>query len=351
MISVETIESHAAGIGFDFCGVAPAAPARYGDALRRWIDEGRAAGMSWMARDPDVRTTPGRALPDAKSIVTVGLSYFVQEPPPELWNDPSRGRISRYAWGPDYHDVMLPMLKQLAASLACETGAPMQYHAYVDTGPILERDIAEQAGIGVVGKNTMLINPQFGSLVFLGEIITSAELGNGRRKTEDGRNGCGRCRRCLDACPTKAFPEPYVVDSRRCISYLTIENKGAIPEELRPRMGNWIFGCDECQSVCPWVKQFSKPGRMDFLEFKEETCVPLLAELMEMEDDDFRERFRGTPVIRAKRRGLLRNVAVALGNWGEPAALDVLEKAAGGADSLIGEHAEWALRRIRGRRA
>jgi len=347
MKALTRIEEKACAIGFDLFGAAPVIRSPHADTFRHWLDRGYSAEMSWMGAHPDKRENPSRILADARSVVTVGVSYFVREPPPELWNDPLRGRIARYAWGPDYHDVVLPMLRELAEFIAAESNTPVSYRAYVDTGPVLERDVAEQAAMGFVGKNTMLINSEFGSLIFLGEIITSAEITeNGRRKTEDGNNDCGNCKRCLNACPTHAFPEPYLLDARRCISYQTIENKGSIPEEIRVAMGNWIFGCDECQSVCPYVRKFSKPSRKPFLKFEPETCVPLLTDLLQLDAGAFKERFRGTPIIRSKRRGLLRNAAVALGNSGDLSVLPVLEQARHDQEPLVREHAEWAIQRL-----
>jgi epoxyqueuosine reductase len=345
----EGVEEQASKIGFDFVGFAPARPALQADAFRRWLGAGCAAGLSWMAKDVERRLKPG-----AKSVIVAGLNYFVQNPPPEVWNDPSRGRIARYAWGGDYHDVMLPMLNELAEYVRAEIGRPATFKTYVDTGPVLERDLATQVGLGFIGKNTNLIHPNFGSYVFLGEILTDLEDADfaapvsarkGFRSFK--RQSCGRCARCLEACPTRAFPEPYVLDARRCISYLTIEHKGPIPEDLRPRMSNWIFGCDECQQACPWVRQFSKPGRQRFLRFDENRCAPKLVELMTLDEAGFRKRFSGTPVLRAKRSGWLRNVAVALGNWGDPSSVPVLDKTAHDLDPLVREHAQWALEKIR----
>ena len=353
MIKAETIYRYAEELGFDMAGITRANPPRHSSAFLEWLKAGFASDMEWIGRDTTGRVDPSALLSGARSIVAVGLSYFVQEPPPSLWNDPLRGRIARYAWGPDYHEVMLPLLREMGKRLAAESGAPVVWRAYVDTGPVLERGAAEMAGLGFVGRNTMLINYEFGSLVFLGELITSIELepeAFEHRPPATGESLCGRCRRCLEACPTGAFAGEYVLDAGKCISFLTIENRRSIPETLRSSMGNWIFGCDECQSVCPWVKKFSKPGRRSFLAFNPDTCCPSLPELMKMGDAEFRERFAGTPVLRAKRRGLLRNVAVALGNAGDPAVLSVLEQAKRDEEPLVREHAEWAIARINARR-
>lgn len=338
MSVTDDILGKAAAIGFDLAGIGPAQPAS-GDKFRRWLDAGRAGGMAWMAKDVERRIHP-----TAKTAIVCGLSYFVQNPPPKIWDDPSRGRISRCAWGRDYHDVIRPMLEELSTFVCAETGWVTGIRTNVDTGPVLERDVAAQAGLGFVGKNTNLIHPEFGSYVFLGEVLLDADLGPWALESE--RTSCGDCSRCLKVCPTGALVEPYSLDARKCLSYLTMEHKGAIPEELRPKMGNRIFGCDECQQACPWVVRFSKRGRQRFLEFDENRCAPKLVELMALDDAGFRERFAGTPVLRAKRSGLLRNVAVALGNGGDTSSRPVLEKAALDTDPLIREHAEWARRRF-----
>jgi epoxyqueuosine reductase len=307
------------------------------------------AEMAWLARDPARRTNPDSVLPCVKTIVSVGLSYHVADPSPEIWNDPSRGRVARYAWGRDYHDVMVPMLEELAAFIRSESQlGEDRTRAYVDTGALLEREIAERAGIGFIGKNTLVLSPEFGSTLLLGEVLVAEEIAFAHDPTPRGT--CGSCTRCQTACPTHAFPAPYILDSRLCISYLTIENKGAIPEALRGKMGQWIFGCDDCQTVCPWVKQFRKPGRQRFLSFDPAFAAPKLSELLALDDAGFKARFAGTPLLRPKRRGLLRNVCVALGNGlgklsveERRAATTALEKAAQDAEPLIREHAAWAL--------
>ncbi len=381
-------------MGFDLIGVAPAARAPHADAYVAWVDAGYAATMGYMARDLARRQDPRQVLPGARSAVVVGLSYFVADPPADLWNDPSRGRIARYAWGLDYHDVMTPRLRQLAEFIAGEAGRETNYRVYVDTGPVLERDLAARAGLGFTGKNTCLISPALGSYLFLGEILTDLDLdfdsapsqslaSDGGEAfpspvlTGEGQGGgglvariskrtltlsapevlggrgqgvrsgtCGACTRCLVACPTHAFPAPYVLDSNRCISYLTIELKGSIPPDLRPLMGNWIFGCDVCQAVCPWPRRFARPARDPFLRFDPERAIPKLLDLITLTGDGFRARFAGSPILRAKRRGLLRNVAVALGNWGDARAIPFLRLALDDPEPLVREHAAWALDQI-----
>jgi epoxyqueuosine reductase len=356
--SSERIKEEARRLGFDLVGIAAAKRPFHAGAFLDWLSLGRHAGMGWMSRDPERRLDPGRVLPGARSVVVVGLSYFTADPPPEIWNDPARGRIARYAWGRDYHEVLLPMLEELGAFIESEVGEPLARRAYVDTGPVLEREVAATAGIGFVGKNTLLISPRLGSYVLLGEILLNRELtpdepaGEGGAVLHDAgvdRLGtCGSCMRCQSACPTRAFPTPHVLDSRRCISYLTIEHRGSIPEELRPLMGNWIFGCDECQTVCPWVRQFSGQGRVKFLSPDPDRMAPKLTDLLQLDESAFRDRFAGSPVLRSKRCGLLRNAAIALGNSGSPDAIPALHGAAADADPLVREHANWALRRIAG---
>ncbi len=356
----QRIKEKAYNLGFDLIGIAPAGRAPHAEAYRHWLARGYAAEMSWLGREPQRREDPRQVLPGAQAVVVVGLSYFVLDPPAGLWHDPSRGRIARYAWSLDYHDIMLPRLRELGDFVERETSRTVNRRAYVDTGPVLERDFAAQAGLGFVGKNTLLISPRLGSYLFLGEILVDVELeydeptpSLGLTGLEDlsglkkHRGTCGDCTRCLTICPTQAFPAPYVLNSRRCISYLTIELKDVIPPELRPLIGSWIFGCDECQEICPWVRRYSRPPREPFLSYDPDWIAPKLVDLMGLDEAAFRARFKGTPILRTKRRGLLRNVAVALGNWGSPEALPVLERASQDPEPLIREHARWAARQIK----
>jgi epoxyqueuosine reductase len=336
------IKEKACELGFDLIGVAPAARALHADAYASWVEAGYATSMGYMARDVARRQDARLVLPGARSVVVVGLSYFTANPPAEFWDDPARGRIARYAWGMDYHDVMLPRLRQLADFIRMHAGRDVQYRAYVDTGPILERDWGARAGLGFIGKNTCLISPVFGSYLFLAEVLVDLELEYDELAPGQS-GGCGTCTRCLVACPTHALAAPYMLDSRRCISYLTIEHKEAIPPDLRPRMGNWIFGCDDCQSVCPWPRRFAHPGRQDFLAFDPERCTPHLLDLIRLDEDQFCARFKGSPVLRTKRPGLLRNVAIALANWGDDQVIPALKTAAEDADPLVREHALWAI--------
>jgi epoxyqueuosine reductase len=308
--------------------------------------------MGYMARPDTIahRADPARILPGARTLVVVGLNHHTRPLPAGLWDDPARGLIASYAWGADYHDLMLPRLKQLAAALEVETGGPIAHRAYVDTGPLLERDLAAAAGLGFVGKNTNLIHPRLGSWLLLGALLLVVDLPP-RNGGGDGGT-CGRCTRCLDACPTAAFAAPYVLDARRCISYLTIEHRGPIPRELRPLLGNRIFGCDICQEVCPWNRRFARPGADPAFHPRDvDAIAPSLLDLLALDEGAFRQRFRGTPIWRAKRRGLLRNAAVAAGNWGDPVAVPALARALEDGEPLIRCHAAWALGRIGGAHA
>jgi epoxyqueuosine reductase len=300
--------------------------------------------MGWMARAPERRADPREVLAGARSVISVAASYYRGDPPPEASGAPAlSGRIARYAWGRDYHRRLRRRLRALGAALrSLAPGA--RWLAYVDTGPVLDRGWAEQAGIGWIGKNTNVILARSGSWFFLGEILTNLELPPAR----PARNHCGRCARCIPACPTGAIVAPYQLDAQRCISYLTIENRGAIPLELRPSIGTRIFGCDDCQEVCPW-NRFAVPAtHPDFAE-REGQQTPDLLPLLALDEETFRARFQGTALLRAQRSGLARNVAVALGNLGDPRAIPALAAAvARDPSALVRSHAAWALGRIGG---
>ena len=238
----DAVRAHALAEGFDRVAVGPASPPEHGDALRRWVDAGHAGTMGYMERRLAERLEPARVLPGARSVVAVALNYHRGDQE----RDPSWAPVARYARGRDYHDVMTPRLASIEAFLAEAAGA--RSRAYVDTGPVLERDLAARAGLGWIGKNTMLLHPDLGSFFFIGTVLTTAEL----EPDAPLPDRCGSCTRCLDACPTGAFAAPYVLDARRCVSYLTIEHRGPISAELRPGVGAWTFGCDECQTACPW---------------------------------------------------------------------------------------------------
>lgn len=349
MLRADDIRRHAADLGFDQVGIIPARPSPRLDAYHRWIAAGMHGTMGYLARPDRLirRDDLNEVLPGVRTLIIVALDYATQAVPPSILSDPRRGRISNYAWGDDYHDVMTPRLKQMAARLRDHTpDTSITSKVYVDTGAILERSHAQQAEMGFTGKNTMLIHPRRGSFRFLGEILTSAPVDacdEPHRETM-----CGTCTRCLNACPTGAFPEPYVLDARRCISYLTIELKGSIPVELRPHLGNWVYGCDICQDVCPFTR-FVQPTREDaFRPVDVDRAAPPLADLLALDDAAFRARFAGSAIARIKRERLVRNACVAAGNSGLPELIPRLESLAHADESaLVREHAAWGLARLR----
>ena len=341
----QMLKAEAQRLGFDLVGVAPAAPPPHAEKLADWLAAGRAGEMVYLARNAVRRADPQEAVPGAQSIISCAVHYRSSEPDPELWNDPSRGQISRYAWGDDYHDILLPKLRQLQVWLEEHVGRAQIGRSYVDTGPVLERPVGVMAGLGFQGKNTLLIHPRQGSWFFLGEILVDVAL---EYDQPQPIGGCGGCTRCLVACPTQAFVGPHVLDARRCISYLTIELKGPIPRELRPQMGNHIYGCDVCQEVCPWNVRWGQFTHEPQFAPQAGIIAPELLELIALDDEGFRTRFKGSPIKRTKRRGLLRNVAVALGNWGDPRAVPALAVALNDHEPLIRGHAAWALGRIGG---
>jgi epoxyqueuosine reductase len=341
------LKARARALGFSMAGITAARPGRRLQAYLHWLEAARHGEMGYLARPDRLarRQDLNVILPGVQSLVCVGLDYETLKLPPEIADDPSRGRISNYAWGADYHDVMAPRLEELAAWLRQAAGSRTQTKVYVDTGAILERDHAEAAGLGFVGKNTMLIGPRRGSWFFLGELLTTLPLPPD--EPAPLMPGCGSCRRCLDACPTNAFPEPYVLDARRCISYLTIELKGWIPQELRPLMGNWVYGCDVCQVVCPFNRFAPESREPAFRPANYDVAAPPLLHLLALDDDAFARRFAGSPVKRIKRPRLVRNACVAAGNWGSPAAVPALTRLLSDPELLVRGHAAWALEQIR----
>jgi len=329
-------------VGFDLAGLARADAPRELAFFPEWVGRGYAGGMAYLTSQVDRRRDLKAAFPWASTLICVALQY--DTPHPYSTSSPSsRGWISRYAWGDDYHDVMNAMLDRLGQKLLAETGR-FRWRRYVDTGPIVERAYAAAAGIGAWGKNTLLLHPEHGSWFFLGEIVTDLEIASDRPLPDM----CGSCTACLDACPTGALVGPYVLDATRCISYLTIEVKGAIPEDRREGVGHHVFGCDICQDVCPWNRRRARAGGGHF-EPRAGLASPDLGDLATLSEDGFRERFRRSPVKRAKRRGLLRNVAVALGNSGNPSYRAVLEHLADDVDPVVREHALWGLNQLAGR--
>lgn len=332
-------------LGFSMVGVVSARPGRRLSSYLHWIEQAYHGEMGYLAR-PD-RLSRRRDLnvivPGVQSIVCVGLDYQTLMPPDEIVTDPGRGRISNYAWGVDYHDVMVPRLKELADWLAKEAQETVASKVYVDTGAILERDHAESAGLGFTGKNTMLIAPRRGSWFFLGELLTTLKL----EPDVPGRvPSCGTCQRCLTACPTNAFPQPYVLDARRCISYLTIELKGWIPRELRSQMGNWIYGCDVCQDVCPFNRFAMESDELGFRPGGWDRIAPPLAQLLELDQASFNHRFANSPIKRIKRHRLLRNACVAAGNWGDVSLVPRLVQLLSEPEPIVRGHAAWALGQI-----
>ena len=381
---VKDVRSEARRLGIRKLGIASPDPSAHMDFYREWLARGFHGEMGYLAR-PDAlarRADLRGTMPDVRSVVVVAQEYF-QEDPPGIPEDPARGVVARYARGTDYHDVLKTRLQDLLAWLRREVrlrglASEVRGFAYVDTGPILERDLARRAGLGWLGKNTMLIHPRQGSYAFLGILLLDLPLPPDPPFEADR---CGSCRACLDACPTGALlgrdeSGAPVMDARRCISYLTIELKGPLPRDLRPRIGNRIFGCDICQEVCPFNMKFAREGEEPAYRARRASGVgaaggpspghgsvvgtglasdtgrwthvsntdgPVLTELMSLSEDQFRERFSGSPVKRAKRRGLLRNVAVALGNWGSREAVPALMGALEDPEPLVRGHAAWAL--------
>jgi len=296
----ESVKALALDLGFDLVAIGPADPPEHGPAFRRWIESGHAGTMGYLERRLEERLDPRRVLPGARSVICVALNYHQGEP-----DDPSWRPVARYAWGRDYHDVVGPRLERLAAHLAEAGGA--RSRGYVDTGPVLERDLAARAGLGWIGKNTMLLHPRLGSWFFIGVLLTTADLAHDAPLPDR----CGSCRACLDACPTGAFAAPYVLDARRCISYLTIEHRGEIDPALHRGMAGWQFGCDVCQEVCPWNRKAPVTAEADL---QPRGAYPGAEILSRMDDESIRKRFQGTALLRAKASGLRRNAGIYLAN-------------------------------------
>ena len=349
----DELRARARELGFSLVGVAPARASAHMRLYRDWLAHERHGEMSYLAREDAVarRADLSLTMADAVSCVVVAHEY-AQEDPPGVPEDRSRAVIARYARGDDYHDVVTAKLEALLDWLDGRVAGGVRGRPYVDTGPLLERELARRAGLGWFGKNTMLINPRRGSYFFIGVLLVDVEL-PADAPFEDDR--CGTCRACLDACPTRALlgrdaDGAPVIDARRCISYLTIEQRGPIPEELRPAIGNRVFGCDICQEVCPWNDRFARPVEEPAYAARELTdgvrLVELAKRLLGVDEAGFREMFRRSPVRRAKRAGVLRNLCVALGNWGAAEAVPVLAAALADAEPLVRSHAAWALGRV-----
>jgi epoxyqueuosine reductase len=337
----EQLVSLAKDIGFDACRITACDAPAHANDFREWLRNGAHGEMNYMQRGEEKRCDPEKILPRAQSIVVLALNYFQGKPPESGVATETRGRIARYAWGDDYHDVISAKLKRIDEFL-CSFGGDQK--TYVDTGPLLERDHAAQAGVGWHGKSTMLIQERLGTWFFLAEVLTTLEL----PPDVPARDRCGTCDRCITSCPTGAIAAPHRLDARRCISYLTIELKTAIPVELRPLIGDRIVGCDDCLDACPW-NRFAQESRETAFLARTSTTGMSLREYLNLSDTEFRKLFRKSPIKRIKRAGFLRNVCVALGNVGKPSDLPALERAAAETDPLIAEHALWAIEQIRAR--
>ncbi|MDR5695925.1 MAG: tRNA epoxyqueuosine(34) reductase QueG [Armatimonadota bacterium] len=334
------IKEKARSLGFDLVGITSADPLPdHGERLAHWLSRGFHGQMAYMARKAQKAADPRAVVPEAQSVIVVGMYYRAREEEPPQGT--LRGQVSCYAWGEDYHLVMGRRLEALAAYLK-EKGAKTA-RWYVDTGPLLDRALAQRAGIGWFGKNTTIISRPYGSWIFLGLLLTDLELSC----DEPAFGDCGLCALCMEQCPTGAILAPYLLDARRCISYLTIEHRGWIPRDLRPLIGNMIFGCDICQEVCPWNRTHAPTLHPEF-QPRPEMATPELLPLLHITEEEFQVRFRGTAIKRTKRSGLRRNVAMALGNLRDPQAVPALVRALSDPDPIVRGHAAWALGRIGG---
>ncbi|HEY4416601.1 MAG TPA: tRNA epoxyqueuosine(34) reductase QueG [Verrucomicrobiae bacterium] len=347
------IHERALELGFDDCRFTSASAPASAKKFQSWLAEKKHGEMAWLERNAEKRIEPQRVLAGAKSVIVLATSYEQAELSREMDSvDQSSshplpqtqhfsGVVARYARYDDYHDILGERLKSLTDFVNHVGGQPTESLWYVDTGPLLERDLAQRAGLGFVGKHTNLISRKLGNWIFLSEIITTLEL----EPDAAEKNRCGSCTRCLTACPTNAIPAPFQLDARKCISYLTIELKGSIPIDLRPAIGNRIYGCDDCLAACPWNK-FARAGNLMKSHAQADLAAPDLIGLLQLDNAGFKARFKNSPILRTKRRGLLRNVCVALGNIGDATALPHLQRAATDAEPLIVEHARWAMTQI-----
>lgn len=344
----DRIRQMALEAGFDMCRLTHANTPTTWPSYRSWINAGMHGKMEYLARHTEKKGDLSKVLPQVKSIITLAVSYNqdlsnADGGHPE--GGEAMGLVARYARYQDYHDVLKPAMLRLGDAVLSIGGPDEQCLVYMDTGPIMERDLAQRSGLGFVGKHTNLISRKLGNWFFLGEILTTMEL----KPDQPEKNRCGTCTRCLSACPTEAIVEPFKLDARRCISYLTIELKGSIPVKLRPAIGDRVFGCDDCLAACPW-NRFAREGRLMQSARREDLTRLDLISMLALDAEQFKKSFQGTPMMRSKRRGLLRNVCVALGNVGDKKALPALEKAKMDREPLIAEHAEWAIDQILKRR-
>jgi len=341
----ERVKEIARALGFDLVGVSGPDPSRETAFFREWVEAGYAGEMGWLSRRVEERVDPRRVLEGVRSIVCTGVVYDPALPETAA---PASGRVSRYAGGDDYHDVLRERHQALAAALEALVSGPVRSRAYVDTGPVLERVVAARAGLGWIGKNTCLIHPRLGSYVFLGVLLTDLPLPPDAPEPDH----CGSCTACLEACPTDAFVEPRVLDATRCLAYTTIELRGAIPEALRAPQGDLVFGCDICQEVCPWNLRRRRQVPADPLGLRArlaprpEWRTPALAWLLDLDEEAWRRATRRTALRRTRHRGLLRNALVAAGNSGDRALVPRVRRHAEGDDPVLAEHARWALARL-----
>lgn len=340
----QQIQAHANQLGFELVGVTPAAHSETIARYREWIENGYAGKMHYLEKHLSLKTDVRQLLAEAKSVISLAMNYYTLDPPKALAQDPGRGQISRYAWGDDYHELIRERLLELVTFIKQTAESELKTRVCVDTAPIIEREYAQKAGIGWIGKNTNLIHWRSGSWYFLAEVLVNIAL---ESDTPELRGSCGTCTRCIEACPTDAIIEPNLLDSRLCISYLTIELKESIPKALRPEIGNWIFGCDICQEVCPWNSKAVSTTEPGF-QPRDGNLAPKLLSLVGMTQEQFSRQFKGSPIKRAKRRGFLRNVLVAIGNWGTQRAVPALKDALADDEPLVRSHAAWALGRIGG---
>lgn len=333
MITSSEVKARALGLGFDACGIAAVEAASHGEYFLKWLEEGRAGEMDWMERGVQERLDPGRLLEGARSMIVLGMNYY--QPAPA-----GRGRIATYALGGDYHDLMWARMREFERWLGEKGGVQ---RSFADTAPVLEKPMAQTAGLGWQGKSTLLIHEKWGTWLFLGEVLTTLSLAADQPEGDH----CGKCTRCMDACPTQAITGPYQLDARRCIAYLTIEHRGSIPLEFREAIGDRVYGCDECLTVCPW-NRWAQETRESHFAARE---LPDLRVMLGWSDAEFRSRFRGTPIFRLKSPRWRRNICVVLGNIGTEEDIPALEQAADRGEPLVREHALWALEKIRGRKS
>jgi epoxyqueuosine reductase len=337
----QAIKAEAARIGFAACGVARAdAAPRSGERLRAWLADGAHGDMIWMESRADQRAAPAGLWPEVRSVIALGMSYAPAEDPLKLAAEREAGRISVYAQGADYHDLVKRKLKELARWLVAQAGGDLK--VFVDTAPVMEKPLAEAAGLGWQGKHTNLVSRDHGSWLFLGAIFTTLDL----EPDAAGAQRCGSCDACQRACPTNAFPAPFRLDARRCISYLTIEHKGPIPRELRAGIGNRIYGCDDCLAVCPWNKFANAAAANLAFAPRAELSAPMLADLLALDDPGFRQLFAGSPIKRIGRDRMMRNCLIAAGNSGAPAMVEVVRAHLDDPNPVVRGAAVWALGRL-----